>query len=158
MEIALLQMMVKEDKETNLERAEELVKKAAQGGADVAVLPEMFNCPYNNAYFREYSEPKGGETYRRLANMAKENAIYVVGGSIPQIRGNNIYNTSYTFDRQGNELHEYSKTHLFDIQVDGGQAFKESDTLTPGDGLRVFQTEFGLFGLGICFDIRFQSE
>ena len=51
MKIALLQMMVTADKETNLKRAEELVKKAAQGGADMAVLPEMFNCPYDNAFF-----------------------------------------------------------------------------------------------------------
>ena len=90
--------------------------------------------------------------------MAKEHAIYVVGGSIPQIRDNKIYNTSYTFDRQGNEIHDYSKTHLFDIQVDGGQSFRESDTLTPGNGMGVFQTEFGLFGLGICFDVRFQND
>ncbi|CZQ86936.1 Predicted amidohydrolase [Trichococcus flocculiformis] len=158
MKIALLQMMVTADKETNLKRAEELVKKAAQGGADMAVLPEMFNCPYDNAYFREYAEPKGGETYIRLAGMAKEHAIYVVGGSIPQIRDNKIYNTSYTFDRQGNEIHDYSKNHLFDIQVEGGQVFRESDTLTPGDGMGVFETEFGLFGLGICFDVRFQSD
>lgn len=158
MKIALLQMIVTADKETNLNRAEELVKKAAQGGADMAVLPEMFNCPYASAFFREYAEPKGGETYRRLSEMAKRNAVYVVGGSIPQIRDNKIYNTSYTFDRQGNEIHDYSKTHLFDIQVDGGQSFRESDTLTPGVGMGVFQTEFGLFGLGICFDIRFQSD
>lgn len=158
MEIALLQMMVTADKQKNLKRAEELVSKAAQGGADMAVLPEMFNCPYDNAFFREYAEPKGGETYRKLSEMAKEHAIYLVGGSIPQIRDNKIYNTSYTFDRQGNEIHDYSKTHLFDIQVDGGQSFRESDTLTPGDGMGVFQTEFGLFGLGICFDVRFQSD
>ena len=108
MKIALLQMMVTADKEANLKRAEELVKRAAHGGADLAVLPEMFNCPYDNAYFREYAEPKGGETYRRLSEMAKENAIYVVGGSIPQIKENKIYNTSYTFDRQGKEIHDYS--------------------------------------------------
>ena len=158
MKIALLQMIVTADKQTNLNRAEELVKKAAQGGADMAVLPEMFSCPDASAFFREYAEPKGGETYRRLSEMAKRNAVYVVGGSIPQIRDNKIYNTSYTFDRQGNEIHDYSKTHLFDIQVDGGQSFRESDTLTPGVGMGVFQTEFGLFGLGICFDIRFQSD
>ena len=69
MKIALLQMMVTADKETNLKRAEELVKKAAQGGADMAVLPEMFNCPYDNAFFREYAEPKGGETYRKLSEI-----------------------------------------------------------------------------------------
>ena len=63
MKIALLQMMVTTDKETNLKRAEELVQKAAQGGADMAVLPEMFNCPYDNAFFPEYAESKGGETY-----------------------------------------------------------------------------------------------
>ena len=45
--------------------------------------------------------------------------------------------------------------HLFDIEVEGGQSFKESDTLTPGDQVTVFDTEFGKMGICICFDFRF---
>jgi hypothetical protein len=148
MEIALLQMMVTADKEANLKRAEALVKKAAQGGADMAVLPEMFNCPYDNAYFREYAEPKGGETYRRLSEMAKENAIYVVGGSIPQIKENRIYNT-LTFNRQGNESTTTAKP-TYSIPSRWRQAFRNRYADSRDNAC--FQTEFGLFGWYL-FDI-----
>ena len=55
----------------------------------------------------------------------------------------NIYNTSYVFDRNGHQIGKHRKMHLFDIDVKGGQYFKESDTLTPGDQVTVFDTEFG---------------
>ena len=59
----------------------------------------------------------------------------------------NIYNTSYVFDRNGHQIGKHRKMHLFDIDVKGGQYFKESDTLTPGDQVTVFDTEFGKMGL-----------
>ena len=58
----------------------------------------------------------------------------------------NIYNTSYVFDRNGHQIGKHRKMHLFDIDVKGGQYFKESDTLTPGDQVTVFDTEFGKDG------------
>ena len=67
----------------------------------------------------------------------------------------NIYNTSYVFDRNGHQIGKHRKMHLFDIDVKGGQYFKESDTLTPGDQVTVFDTEFGKMGLCICYDFRF---
>ena len=54
-----------------------------------------------------------------------------------------------------NNIGKHRKVHLFDIDVEGGQSFKESDTLTPGDNITVFDTEFGKIGLCICFDFRF---
>ena len=57
--------------------------------------------------------------------------------------------------RSGEKIGKHRKVHLFDIDVKGGQAFKESDTLTPGDNITVFNTEFGKIGLCICFDFRF---
>lgn len=66
-----------------------------------------------------------------------------------------IYNTAYVFDRQGNCIAKHRKMHLFDINVKGGQCFRESDTLTAGDSVTTFETEFGIFGICICYDIRF---
>ena len=66
-----------------------------------------------------------------------------------------IYNTSYVFDRNGHQIGKHRKMHLFDIDVKGGQYFKESDTLTPGDQVTVFDTEFGKMGVCICYDFRF---
>ncbi len=67
----------------------------------------------------------------------------------------NVYNTSYIFDREGKQIGKHRKVHLFDIDVKGGQTFKESDMLTAGDSDTVFDTEFGKIGVMLCFDIRF---
>ncbi len=66
-----------------------------------------------------------------------------------------VYNTSYIFDRQGEQIAKHRKMHLFDIDIRGGQRFFESETLTAGSQVTVFDTEFGRMGLMICFDIRF---
>ena len=52
---------------------------------------------------------------------------------------------------------KHRKVHLFDIDVEGGQRFMESDTLSPGDQITTFDTEFGPMGLCICFDLRFEE-
>ena len=66
-----------------------------------------------------------------------------------------VYNTAYVFDREGRQIAKHRKVHLFDIDVKGGQCFKESDTLTAGNSATVFETEFGKMGLCICYDFRF---
>lgn len=125
-------------------------------GIDLAVLPEMFCCPYENKYFPEYAEIEGGDTWEKCSRLAAEYGIYLVAGSMPERdEAGNIYNTSYVFDRNGHQIGKHRKMHLFDIDVKGGQYFKESDTLTPGDQVTVFDTEFGKMGLCICYDFRF---
>ena len=83
--------------------------------------------------------------------------MYVVGGSLPELSEGRVYNTSYVYDRQGREIAKHRKVHLFDIDVAGGQRFRESDTLSPGDQITTFETEFGILGLCICFDLRFEE-
>lgn len=156
MKIALIQMHVEEDKLKNLENASEFIKKVSNEGCDIAVLPEMFTTPYKTDNFPIYAEIEGGKSFKFLSNMARENNIYLVGGSIPEKDEKNlVYNTSYVFDRKGEKIGKHRKVHLFDINVEHGQSFKESDTLTAGDKVTVFDTEFGKIGLCICFDFRF---
>ena len=103
-----------------------------------------------------YPEEEGGPLWTALSGLAKEFGIYLSAGSVPErTPEGKIRNTAYVFDRQGNQIAKHSKVHLFDIDVKGGQSFKESDTLTPGDHSTVFETEFGIMGLCICFDFRF---
>lgn len=154
--IALIQMHVEADKHKNLKTASDFVKKVSEEGCDLAILPEMFTTPYETDNFPLYAESEGGDSFVCISNMAKENNIYLVGGSIPEKDENNlVYNTSYVFDRNGLKIGKHRKVHLFDIDVEGGQSFKESDTLTPGNSITVFDTEFGKIGLCICFDFRF---
>ena len=75
--IGLVQMFVEDSKENNISRAEGMIKKAVDKGAEIVVLPEMFNCPYDNSFFRSYGEEEGGYTYSRLSKIAKEEGISV---------------------------------------------------------------------------------
>lgn len=157
MRVALIQMAVTEDRAANLRTACEKLRQAAEQGADMAVLPEMFCCPYENRCFRPYGEGPGGPAQQALAQTAAETGMYVVGGSIPELEGGKVYNTSYVYGPDGSQLAKHRKAHLFDIDVEGGQRFKESDTLSPGNAITTFETKFGTMGLCICFDLRFQE-
>lgn len=171
MKVGIIQMSIAENKQENLGKAAALVKKAKQLGADIAVLPEMFNCPMQHRFYREFAELKGEESYLALSKMARENEIYLVGGSVPELaeakadfddadsREIKIYNTSWSFDPTGSEVCEYKKSRLFDISLADGTEFKESRTFAAGDGLpKVFDTPFGRVGVKICFEIRFIED
>ena len=70
MKIALIQMKVGMDKDKNLEKARRMVLQAGREGARIAVLPEMFCCPYESKSFPLYAEAEGGETWRLLSGLA----------------------------------------------------------------------------------------
>lgn len=155
MKIGIIQSLVSADREANLSNAGACIRRAAAGGADVVVLGEMFSCPYENSAFVANAEPGDGPSVTRLSRAAAENGVYLVGGSIPLLEDGRIYNASFVFDRTGRIIAVHRKVHLFDIDVEGGQYFRESDTFTPGNGVTLFDTEFGRMGLCICFDFRF---
>ncbi len=153
--IAICQMLVTEDKMQNVENAESMIREAAKNGAQVIVLPEMFNCPYENKYFPLYAEIYPGKTTEQLSLLALELSIYLVAGSIPEREDDIIYNTSFVFDPKGQLIGRHRKMHLFDIDVEGGIRFKESDTLGYGEDITVIDTTFGKMGIAICYDMRF---
>ena len=155
MKTALIQMKVTGSKADNVKKACGLVSSAAEKGADIIALPEMFCCPYNNASFAQNAEERGGAVFSALADAARKNRVWLVGGSMPEREGERIYNTSFIFSPQGECVARHRKAHLFDIDVKGGQRFRESDTFTAGEGPTVFDTPWGKLGVCICFDIRF---
>ena len=151
-----LQLPVLADKLENIRALEPWMERAAAAGADLVALPEMFCCPYETPNFPRYAEPAGGAAWTACAQLARQYGVYLSAGSMPELgEDGRIYNTAYVFDRQGRQIARHRKMHLFDIAVDGGQHFKESDTLTAGQDVTVFDTEFGKIGLCICYDIRF---
>lgn len=153
--IALCQMMVTEDKDENLAKAESMIREAASKGAALIALPEMFNCPYSNKFFPEFAEAFPGKTTDKLSNLAKELNVYIIGGSIPELDGDIIYNTSFCFDKTGQMIGRHRKVHLFDVDIEGGIRFKESDILGSGNEITVVETEYGKAGIAICYDMRF---
>ena len=160
--IALCQMNVVDNKEKNIEKAIQMIKESKEQGADLAVLPEMFNCPYENEKFIEYAEElENSQTLKEMAKIAKEENIHVLAGSIPELERDDendtdsIYNTAVFFDNNGKQLGKHRKMHLFDIDVKGKIYFKESDTLSAGNDFTIINTDLARIGIGICYDIRF---
>lgn len=154
--IAAIQMPTVEDKMENVRTVKTYLEKIKDENPDFVILPEMFCCPYQTENFPIYAEKEGGPVWQQLSGYAKQYGIYLIGGSMPEKDAEgNVYNTSYIFDREGKQIGKHRKVHLFDIDVKGGQTFKESDTLTAGDSDTVFDTEFGKIGVMLCFDIRF---
>ena len=153
--VGLIQMKVKDKKDDNLHKAAKLIDKIGKEDVDMVVLPEMFSCPYNTKNFPIYAEEEGDYSYKFLSEVSKRNNIYLIAGSIPEKEDNNIYNTSYVFNRQGEKIAKHRKVHLFDIDIKNKQTFRESDTLSAGDKVTVFDSEFGKIGLCICYDFRF---
>ena len=155
MKIAVIQMAVTQSVSENLAHGADLVREAAAAGAQLAVLPEMFCCPYTNESFEAHAEPAGGAICQAMAEAARKNGLFLVAGSMPERDGERIYNTSFVYNPQGESIARHRKAHLFDIDVEGGQRFRESDTFTAGDRRTVFDTPYGRLGLCICFDMRF---
>ncbi|MGE5371428.1 MAG: carbon-nitrogen hydrolase family protein [Solirubrobacterales bacterium] len=153
----ICQMNVVNDKKANLQTAVALVRRAAEKGARLAVLPEMFNCPYASEQFPEYAEPlETGPTVSFLSALAKSTSIYLAGGSIPERDAEgHIYNTATFFAPDGRLIARHRKMHLFDVDIPGGITFRESETLTAGSQVTTAQTDFGTIGLAICYDLRF---
>lgn len=155
MNLGLIQMNVIDNKESNLVKAEVFIEEAVSKGANVILLPEMFNCPYDNSYFETYAEADGGPTYKRLASWAKKYGVILFAGSVPELEGENLYNTAYVFDQKGDLIGKHRKTHLFDIDVKDKIRFMESEVLSAGNSTTVVDTAYGKIGICICYDIRF---
>jgi omega-amidase len=155
--LAVCQLAVTPDKALNISKAEVMIQEAAKANCQVAILPEMFNCPYEAELFTQYAEhyPEGA-TFKMLSQAAAKEKIVVVGGSVPEIdECGNIYNTSFIFNEKGSLLGRHRKVHLFDVDIKGGTVFKESSILSPGQETTVVKAAGLTMGIGICYDIRF---
>lgn len=155
LKVALLQLTSGKDKIKNIRNAYIKIKEAAQKGAQLIVLPECFQSPYSIDCFREYAENSNGQTQQMLSKAAKESSIYLIGGSIPELESDKVYNTCFVYDPEGKLIATHRKLHLFDINVPGKIRFQESLILSPGSNLNYFETPWGKIGLGICYDVRF---
>lgn len=155
MKILLLQPKVTDDKSANLAKVEKLLEDEQTNDLDFLVLPEMFNCPYEAKKFDDYAEEIPGPTTDLLSRLASEHGIYIVGGSIPERSGTEVYNTSPVLDPTGKIIGTHRKIHLFRVNYPGKIQFDESKYLKGGNKQTVLETKFGSIGIAICYDLRF---
>lgn len=154
--IAVCQMKVVDDKHANIKKAVNMMREASENNADLVILPEMFNCPYDNEKFREYAENReNSRTLQVLSAASRKFKLHLVAGSIPESDGEKIYNSSFIFNPEGVLIGQHRKLHLFDIDIPGEIFFKESETITSGDQITVLETVICKLGVAICYDIRF---
>lgn len=133
----------------NYAKAERLIRDAAKKDVDVIVLPETWNTGFSpKENTNEYCDKNGERTKRVIGGLAKELNVNIVAGSVANLKGDKIYNTAYIFDRAGNCIGEYDKTHLF-------SPMGEDKFFEKGKNICKFTLDGKNCGIIICYDIRF---
>lgn len=153
--------------DTYAERLPGLFDEVKKGGVESAAGGdarwEIDNKDNAHAVTPTAEQLEASETLRMLSEVAKETGVVLVGGSMPERDSNGkLYNTSLVLDPKGRVIAAHRKLHLFDIDIPGKMTFQESQTLSPGNQITLFDcgmcctdTDFGRFGLAICYDLRF---
>lgn len=150
--VAAVQMKCSKSVEKNIAHAEELVRQAAAKGAEIVLLPELFERPYfcqerRYEYYEYAQTAEENPAVRHFSRVAAELGI-VIPVSFYEKEVNNTYNSVAVLDADGKNLGVYRKTHIPDDHY-----YQEKFYFTPGDtGFRVFRTKFGCIGVGICWD------
>ncbi|MCR5666912.1 MAG: carbon-nitrogen hydrolase family protein [Eubacterium sp.] len=152
--IAVAQMNSGADAKKNLDKMCAMTKEAKAQGADLILFPE--HADYLGHGMRKQAQLIDGELIGTLSACAALNRIYLHLGSFTEKSDTNRpYNTSVLFDRDGKTVATYRKTHLFEVDIEGGTKVREADTVSPGDQIVVCDTDFGRVGFAICYDLRF---
>ena len=164
MRVSVIQMSPKADKAENISQAQALIDGAMADRPDLVALPEVWSCLGGTAELKiAAAEPlpafetgeTGGEAYEFLRRAARVNGIFVHGGSIGELDGGSLYNTTVVFGPDGVERARYRKIHMFDIVTPDGQGYRESETYGAGDDVVTVDMNGTNVGLAICYDIRF---
>jgi len=151
--IAGIQMSPGKDKEANRERAEMLVKVAAERGAQCVVLPQLFNTHWFPKEIKEehkaLAEEAGGPTVTAMRDLSRTLKLLMIC-PVFERDGDALYNTAFVIDEKGELIGRYRKVHVPQLPL-----WEERSYFTPGDEFPVFQTRYGKIGVLLCWDIFF---
>ena len=157
---ALVQLRASRSIAPNLDQAEALVRQAAKGGADYVQTPE-------NTALMELEpqrllalvQPEAESVpLARLRTLAAELGIWLHIGSLGiKIGDGRVANRSYVIDPQGEIVARYDKLHMFDVDLAGGESYRESQYYGPGSKAVLADLPFGRLGMTICYDLRFPA-
>ena len=157
--IAAIQMESTPDVQDNVEMACQLIKQAAYQGASLAALPENFaTLGLSREQSFAMAEPfNDGKIQKQLASCAKENKIWLLGGTLPLLgaTGNKFFSSCLMWNDNGELVARYNKIHMFDVMVGKEDVYRESDNVQPGNEIVLVDTPFGKIGLAVCYDLRF---
>ncbi|EKF40456.1 nitrilase/cyanide hydratase and apolipoprotein N-acyltransferase [Nitratireductor indicus C115] len=156
--VAALQMRSGTEPEANAVAFEALVREAADKGAQYVQSPEMTGALVRSrAELLERIEgARGALITERAEALARELSIHVqVGSTAVALPDGRVANRAFLFSPEGNLIATYDKIHMFDVDLDHGESWRESATYAPGEAAVVADLPFGRMGFAICYDLRF---
>jgi predicted amidohydrolase len=156
--VGVIQMNSTADMEDNLMRAEDLLGEAAKKGARIAALPENFAYMGQDKDRAGHAQDFNGPILTFLKRIAREQSLILLGGSFLELSNEQhgkSFNTSVLIGPNGEIAGVYRKVHLFDVDLPGGPVYRESEYIQPGNEIIVCEVGGILFGLSICYDLRF---
>lgn len=155
MRVAVCQMRSDADVERNLALAERLLGEAADGGADLAALPEYLEYMGPASLRSSVAAPVPGPVTERLGAVARERSMWVLAGGLLEAAEERVHDTSVLLDPDGEVAATYRKIHLYDVDLSDQPPIRESDSIAPGGQLVTHRVGDVRVGLSICYDVRF---
>src|SRR5262245_6256279 len=156
--VGLVQMCTGRDVERNLADAGALVRKAAAMGAQYVQTPEITTLMEleRARLFAAVRPEEGNPAVARFATLAQELGVWLHIGSMAVLLGNGkIANRSLLFSPEGAIAARFDKLHMFDVELPGGESYRESKNYQAGNAGVLAALPWGTVGLTVCYDLRF---
>jgi deaminated glutathione amidase len=158
--VGLIQMRSGRSPQANTDAAAKLIGEAKTGGADYVLTPEMTNIMElsREKLFATIVPEENDATLATFRELARALGIYVHVGSLAvKASSDKAINRSFLIDRRGEVVARYDKIHMFDVDLKGGESYRESHSYRPGELAVVTDLPWGRLGLTICYDLRFPA-
>ncbi|TDI58064.1 MAG: carbon-nitrogen hydrolase family protein [Alphaproteobacteria bacterium] len=142
----------------NVKIVSEMIRAAHADGADFILLPEVVSLLESGSkiMFARVQTQKDDPALKAFQALAVELGIWLHTGSLPlKLSGKKIANRSFVVDPQGDIKAWYDKIHMFDVDLPGGESYRESKNYQAGDRAVVAELPWGKLGMSICYDLRF---
>ena len=153
------------DVDENIKDASDLVRRARDAGADFIGLPEVVNVmDLNRKALAGKTTPEAEDvTLAAMQDLARETGAWLLVGSLVVKHDGaaddagrpKFANRSFLIDAEGGVRARYDKIHMFDVDLDGGESYRESKAYEPGGEAVLAETPWGQLGMTICYDLRF---
>jgi predicted amidohydrolase len=156
----LVQMRARRSPPSNLDDAAALIREAAAAGAQYVQTPEMTNIMElsREKLFDAITDEDKDICLAAFRELARELGIYLHIGSLAiKASPERAANRSFMIDPRGAIVARYDKIHMFDVDLAGGESYRESNNFRPGESAVVHDLPWARFGLTICYDLRFPA-
>jgi predicted amidohydrolase len=158
--IGLVQMRSTRTPQENTDAAAKLIGEAKKGGAEYVQTPEMTNIldRSRDSLFAKIVPEESDATLATFRELARALNIFIHVGSLAvKIAPEKAANRAFLIDRRGEIVARYDKIHMFDVDLKGGESYRESRAYRPGDLAVVSDLPWGRLGITICYDLRFPA-